>query len=245
MTIPTLKQALACARAPWIGAHRGASILFPENSMAAFQAAINCGADFLELDVRLTKDGVPIVIHDESIDRTTSASGLVKDLTYSKIRKAGPIPSLLEVLTSYGNQVFLNIELKTSHDTQFLVNEVLNLLFEYGLVERVFLSSFDHSLLRQIRLQNTDVFIGLLYEEPGLDILACAGELGTNAIHPYYRLVSRTLASDCHKAGLKLFPWTVDTAWPLRYLAAVGATGIITNKPDYAANLLPNCIKYQ
>lgn len=235
---PTLLEAAKNAKVPLIGAHRGTPNLHLENTLASFQAAALLGADFIELDVQLSQDGIPVVIHDETINRTTAGTGLVKDLSLKELQYWGPIPSLDEVLAALSQQVYYNIELKRSHNDHRMLDAVLALVRSHGLQEQVIISSFHHNLLYQLKLLDQHILTGVLFEKPLTNAAAYAKRLTANALHPYFRLANRKLALECQEAGLMIFPWTVDKGCHIQYFNAIKVTGIITNRTDYAVQLL-------
>lgn len=234
----SFRQVAYAATSPLIGAHRGASCVYPENTIEAFHAAASMGADFLELDVRLTRDGFPVVIHDDTIDRTTSGTGAVSELTLAQITGMAPIPSLEQVFAIFHNTIYFNIELKSGAAGRVLLEKVLHLLDRYALTEQVILSSFDHTLLAASKQMSSNVLTGLLYESRLPDPIEQAIKCHADALHPFYRLLSRRLAAQCREAGLLLFPWTVDKGYCLNYCACLQVNGVITNKPDYAIKQL-------
>jgi len=234
---PSFRTALEKKSRPLIGAHRGASSQFPENSLAAFTAAILQGADFLELDVQLSRDGIPVVIHDATTDRTTGVHGQVSDLTAVLMATYG-IPLLDTILALGAGKVLFNIELKPDSHPEALVRQVLNLVASYHLEHRVLLSSFDHSSLPLIKAQNSGVLTGLLYEDHLPDLVALARRLQADALHPYFRLANRQLILRAQSHGLFVIPWTVDRPSAWRYFRRIGADGVITNRPSDAVRIL-------
>lgn len=228
--------ALTGARRPLVGAHRGASASFPENTLAAFAAALAQGADFWELDVRLAADGVPVVIHDATIDRTTAGRGLVSELPASALAEYG-VPALAEVLALGAGRTFFNIELKADAGGAALTAAALAAVDGLDLAAHILVSSFDHPLLAVVKSLKPAVPTGLLYEERLADPVGRARELGVAALHPYFRLADSRLANAARDAGLAVIPWTVDRPLYLRYFAALGVNGIITNRPDVAVKI--------
>jgi len=157
-------------------AHRGASLAAPPNTLAAFEKAIELGADGVELDVHLSADGVPVVIHDFTVDAITDGSGRVAELTLTQLKQldAGSsfdpafggerVPTLEEVLKHIGNRVLLNIELKTtSLCDKGLEQAVITLVEHHGLIERVLLSSFNPFALRRAKRIAPHIPAGLLH----------------------------------------------------------------------------------
>lgn len=223
----------------FIWAHRGASADAPENTLVAFAAAEAAGADGIELDVHLSRDGVPVVIHDERVERTTDGRGRVAGLSLAELRRldaggwfsprfAGePIPVLEEVLDWAGDRLRLNIEIKEAAAGQAL----LDLLPRYPRV-RVLVSSFDHRLLAELRRRDGNLPLGFLFEEDGWHrVLRRALACGAESLHPRADRVSRPLLAACKRAGLALCPWTVDDPGHIRALRRLGIDGLFTNDP--------------
>ncbi len=223
----------------FLWAHRGASAWAPENTMAAFAAAEVAEADGIELDIHLSRDGVPVVIHDETVNRTTDGTGRVRRMELRSLKKldAGswfspafihePVPTLAEVLDWAGDRVRLNLEIKDEHCG--LV--IFDLLRGFPSV-RVLISSFDHRLLERIRQEAPDVPLGFLVESVfwrrGLKrAVSCRAE----SFHPRQDLVSRAMIRACHRHGLKVYPWTVDDPLRLAGLCRLGVDGVFTNDP--------------
>jgi len=223
----------------FLWAHRGASALAPENTMAAFSLAEAIGADGIELDVHLTADGVPVVLHDETVDRTTDGRGPVSGYTLDALRQldagfwfdgdfAGEsIPTLEEVLFWVEGRLRLNIEIKTAAAGR----AVLKLLVDYPQV-RPLISSFDHALLGDLRQQSPSIPLGFLSDSRFWQrALQRAVASGAESFHPAQRYTSRPLVEACHQAGLKVYPWTVDAPRRQSSLFRMGVDGFFSNCP--------------
>jgi glycerophosphoryl diester phosphodiesterase len=242
-------------RTPLIFGHRGASADAPENTMAAFGQALAQGADGFELDVTLSADGVPVVIHDDTLDRTTNGRGPVGGQTAAALKTldagyperfgdgfAGErVPTLEEVLGTFGGQALINIELK--HDRspgRRLAAEVVALVHAHRLSKRVILSSFQFSNLRRVRGLDPALPIGLLYVSAlgGARLVRwLTAGLRPEAHHPgCYTLQPETLRW-FHKQGLRVNTWTVNDERDLRRLAKAGADGLITDHPGQAVRI--------
>lgn len=234
-----------------IFAHRGFSSLEPENTMSAFQEAEKCGADGIELDVQLTKDHEVAVIHDEKVDRTTNGKGFVKDFTLSDLQKLDAdyifkkklkkrrIPSLREVFDWLAeNRLLCNIEIKSyKHEHMYLEEKVIELIRQYGLEQRVVLSSFNHySMVHCYRLA-PDVEIALLYSNPIFSPWMYAKGLRAGAIHPYYQTVTDEMVRLSHQNGIKVRPYTVNREKDMERLFSLGCDAIITDEPRKALQL--------
>ena len=220
-------------------AHRGASATTPENTLAAFRDALAAGADGVELDVQLSADGVPMVIHDDTLERTTSGSGPVAGHPAARLRAldagawfspdfAGePLPTLAETLQLLAGRLRINLEVK---DRQ-AGTAVLDLLRDFPAAE-VVVSSFDHALLATLRSHAPELPLAVL--QAGGDwhrALARAQALNACAFHTQAELVSRPLLAACHRVPLPVFAWTVDDPRQARDLARIGVAGVFTNDP--------------
>ncbi|ARU61943.1 hypothetical protein CBW65_13565 [Tumebacillus avium] len=231
-------------------AHRGASGHAPENTLAAFRLARQMGADGFEFDVQVTKDGVPVVIHDEALVRTTGASGYVFDYTFEEIRRldAGSwygeqfrgekIPSLEEVFAEFGDLV-LNVELKNSYYAMPQLEEkTIGLIRKYKLEQQVIVSSFHHMSMQELHRLAPDLKTGLLYDCVLVDAVAYAKRLGASALHPFFGTVKPDLVAEAHAAGLMVNVWTVNDEMHMRLCAQAGVDAIITNYPDRLRTVL-------
>ncbi len=223
----------------FVWAHRGASSVAPENTMAAFRAAEAAGADGIEFDVHLSRDGVPVVIHDETIDRTTSGRGPVGEKTTAELLDldAGawfsseftgePVPLLAEVLAWAGDRLRLNIEIKHAAAG----HAVLETLKEFPQA-RALVSSFNHKLLFRMRQADSRLPIGFLSDSRFWRLavkraVACSA----SSYHPPERHVPRTLVDYCHRYNLAVYPWTVDSPVRQNSLQRIGVDGFFTNMP--------------
>ena len=232
-----------------IHAHRGASALYPENTLEAFSKAIEQGADCIELDVHLTKDGQIVVAHDAVLERVSNGSGYINDHTleelksfnFSKLFPAGPvcrIPQLSEVFSLVKpSALTLNIELKTTERLYpALPEKLIALANEYGMGGRVIYSSFNHYSLQHIKKLDPSAKIGLLYELAMVDPWVYANYVGAYAIHPHYYVVAALpeTVGCCHENGVLVNVWTVDDPQAIKLMLKSEVDGIITNRPDLA-----------
>lgn len=231
-----------------IWAHRGCSLDAPENTLAAFHLAAVSGADGVEFDVQLSADGVPVVIHDELVDRTHSGSGWVKDFPLAELgalpSRAGggdaQIPTLDQVLDVFApTDQIINIELKNSViDYPGLEPKVLAAVLDRGLAERTVLSSFNHYSLRRLQELRAPCELAaicgdLLYRP--WDYLA---GLGVGAVHPpLLALADPDYVPACHARGLAVRPWFSNDADELRRLFAAGIDALFTDVPELALSV--------
>lgn len=235
---------------PVIFAHRGASAHAPENTLAAFELALEQQADAIELDVKLSSDGYVVVHHDATVDRTTNGKGRVKDLSLAELKglDAGSsfsekfhgenIPTLEEVFETVGQRTFINVELtnyKTPRD--HLVETVCMLVKKHKMQKRVIFSSFFASNLSKARSYLPDVPRGLLALNGLLG--AWARSFGFafgkyDALHPFLKDVSQQQASRVHRLNRRVHVWTVNDERDMRRLFSWGVDGIFTDDPQLA-----------
>lgn len=223
----------------FIWAHRGASSEAPENTLASFVAAEEAGADGIELDIHLTRDGVPVVLHDATVDRTTNGSGAVSRLSLSALRRldAGswfapgfvgePVPTLEEVLDWAGGRLRLNLEIK-----DFGAGTAILTMLAHFPQSRVLISSFDHRLLAALRRADADLPLGFLVDTVFWGrALRYAVAAKAESLNPRQDLVSRPLLSASRRLGLKVYPWTQDSLERVAELSSLGVDGVFTNDP--------------
>jgi len=231
---------------PKIIAHRGASAYAPENTMAAFQLALEMAADGIELDAMLAKDGEVVVIHDDHLDRTTNGTGLVRDITLAELQSldAGEgekIPSLNEVLTHFAGQFLINIELKNySSIFDSLPLKVADLVKAHDCAQSVLISSFNPFNLSRFHRRLPDVPIGLLTDKNKAKHWLWR-LFHFDALHPYYSDVDALLVSAVHARGRQVNVWTVDDPAEICRLADLGVDSIITNDPQRTRTVLEAC----
>lgn len=234
-----------------IWAHRGASSYAPENSMEAFKLSHKMGADGIELDIHLSKDGHLVVTHDETVDRCSNGKGRIIDKTLADLlsldfsnNKEGysntRIPTLEQVLGFIKpTNMMLNIEIKSGIVLYEGIEEkTLQLVSKYGLEDKVIYSSFNHYSLAIIKKINPSAKIAILYSEAMVDPYVYAKHLKSYAIHPHYLTLSvpNTIA-DCHSNGIKVHTWTVDKEDDILWMLDENVDAIITNYPDRAIKL--------
>jgi len=238
---------------PVIFAHRGASAHAPENTLAAFELALSQGADGIELDVKLSADGSVVVIHDATVDRTTSGRGKIKDLSLADLRSldagsffsnkfsAEKIPLLEEVFDLFGKRLFTNVEL-TNYNTprDHLVESVCMLVKKFNLQKRVMFSSFYAANLSKARSYLPEVPCGLL-AYPSL-MGAWARSFGFAfgkyaALHPYLSDVTPQQVQRAHRLKSRVHVWTVNAEADIRRLFTWGVDGIFTDDPQLAVRV--------
>ena len=214
-----------------IYAHRGSSGREPENTLRAFAAAIADGADGVELDLHATADGIPVVIHDRNIARTTNGQGYVDTLTLADLRAfdAGldeRVPTFAEVLDLLAGRVYLDIEIKQAEIHDAVLTELAN-----HPTAHVAISSFDWNILRAVRQSSPDVELWPLTMTASSEALATAAELNSPAIALFAGAVTADVALTLDAADLDLMVWTVNDVAQARLARTLGAAAICTDVP--------------
>jgi glycerophosphoryl diester phosphodiesterase len=212
--------------------HRGARAYEPENTIRSFKKAIEIGVDAVELDVRETKDGELVVIHDADVKRTTDGKGAVSELTLEAIKgfsaeKGEKIPTLKEALEFLDKKVKVLIELKEAGVEEKVLAEVR----ENGLQKNVILVSFIEEALRKVRELDKEVETGLIYVKHKNPIKA-ALDLNANYLLSLYRFTHTANVQKAHENGLKVIVWTVNKPEEVAEYVKKGVDGIASDKPD-------------
>lgn len=219
-------------------AHRGASGYEPENTLIAFEKAINLNADGIELDVHLSADGKLIVIHDEKIDRTTNGKGAVnkkslKELKTFRIENSQEIPTLIEVFHLVNKRCFINIELKGVGTAKTVVELIQEYISDKNWNHTHFLvSSFDWKMLEEVHLLDPKIRIGVLTEKSIEDALIFAKKTKAFSIHPDYKLLSKENVALMKQNHFEVYPWTVNSKEEIQNIKLFNVNGIISNFPD-------------
>lgn len=230
-----------------ITAHRGSSSEAPENTIPAFEKAIEEGADYVEMDVRLTSDGELVLMHDPSTERTTGVDKLVCDSTYEELQQldagaeypeeyAGTkIPTLKDAIDTCKGKVMMNIELKTVRNDGELEKKVAELLRENHMEEQCIVTSFKQRSLVRIKKDDPDIVTGYIYSfgysnrtnYEAMDVLSIDA-----------RYLTRQVVAGAHKKGIMVCAWTVNTSSEMRRMMAIGVDNIITDRVPLAKRTL-------
>lgn len=219
-------------------AHRGAKAYEPENTLQAFQKALDLNSDGIELDVHLSADGHIIVIHDETIDRTTNGKGLINDFTLAELKSflidgKYQIPTLNEVFDLVDKRCLINIELKglaTPNKAVALIEEYIaakNWNYNHFIV-----SSFDWNMLQETSNLNPNIQIGVLTEEDLSKALAFAEKIKAKAINPDFQLLNAENVIEIQEKGFLVLPWTVNSKEDIQKVKSYNVNGIISDNPD-------------
>ncbi|WP_203434036.1 glycerophosphodiester phosphodiesterase [Jiangella asiatica] len=230
---------------PAVVAHRGYSGVAPENTLAAVESALRSGADYVEVDVASSADGVPIILHDNTLDRTTDGTGALPLVTseYVATLDAGmwfspafagqPVPRLTDVLPMLrGRAPVLLLEVK-GPETYTELETIVGQLREHGLVEQTILQSFDVQVLRDVAQIEPELRIALLRSSLDADPAAVARDLGVVAYNPSWTALQNRpeVVADLHESEVAVMPYTIDDPEQWRILRDLGVDGIITNRP--------------
>ncbi len=228
-------------------AHRGASKYAPEKTIAAFEMARIQGAPGVELDVKLTKDRIPVVMHDQTLDRTTTGSGPIQNYSLQELSplsaqngmekfRGVKIPTLDEVIDHFSKSMYLNIEL-TNYASLFdgLAFEVIKCLDRHAITDGVILSSFAVSNLVIVKAIRPKIPTGYLFTQPRAVHSLVASGLNSAAEHPYHEFVTEEIVRQTHENARRIHVWTVNEPDRMRQLAYWGVDSIFTDDP-IAAN---------
>lgn len=219
---------------PLVIAHRGANDgrAELENKLPAFERALAIGVDAVECDVHLSADNEPVVIHDNTLDRTTIGRGCVNAHTAAELRQLG-VPTLRELCRLVRGKARLLVELKSATP-----DRVLDIIIAEKMERSVLVFSFHHELLRPIARLRPDIELAFLlsrFNDTVSDLasfVAVARELRATTLAPNHKLCTQRFVRDVHAAGLRVFAWTADTLRQQRALIAARVDGIITNFPE-------------
>jgi glycerophosphoryl diester phosphodiesterase len=238
-------------------AHRGASGHAPENTLVAVRRAMEMRAEMVEVDILLSKDGIPLLLHDPSLDRTTNGSGVVSDYTVDELKllDAGSwfgdqfagerIPTVDELLELCKGKMALNLEIKTQAVTDTIeggiVEKVVELVRRHGMERNVIFSSFDPRAIKHLKTIAPDIAGAILYDNrlyDGKHPVDIVSELGADAFNCHWRQVRPTLVDSLHEAGVPLNVYTVNVDTLMHQMLDMGVNGIFTDFPDVLLQVL-------
>ena len=233
---------------PLLIGHRGYPARYPENTLASFEGAMQAGCDMIELDVTLTKDRKVVVIHDDTLDRTTTGKGPVRGHALAEIKAldAGSwfdarfaserVPELWEVMDLTAGRCMLNIEIKESafeadYPVDAIEHQVVKLVKTSGAMDRVIISSFDKRILQRIAAMDAPPAVAYISVH-GADksVLEMLLAMKAYSWHPLFKILTRDQVDMLHAAGLKVFPWTINTRAEAEKVLALGVDGLICNE---------------
>lgn len=236
-------------------AHRGYSRKYPENTMVAFRKAMNYHAAGVEIDVHFSKDQQLVVCHDESIDRTSNGTGLIKDLTFEELRQLRfdkgfeqlklsddevRLPTLEEVIIWLKNtNLILNIEIKNNiYQYKGIEEAVIELVRKYEVEEQVIISSFNHYAVQKVKTIAPEIKCGFLTFMNILDIADYCKRYGVENYHPYYKTLLPNEITALQKSNIGINPYTINEETDMQQAIDEGITYIITNEVEKAVALI-------
>ncbi len=231
-----------CSRADHlvVTAHRGASYVAPENTLAAMSAAVEAGAEFAELDVGLTRDGQVVLMHDRTVDRTTDGTGDLGDFYLEELRSlevgswfgeefdGEPIPTLREVIRFAKGQLKLNIEIKTSREEPTIAAAVVEIIRSEGFGEECMVTSFSRETIEEVKRIAPELRTGFIF---GKDYPDDVFEGGWEVLSSNYEVVDSMFVARAKQNGKSVHVWTVDERDLMLRLIRLGVDGIISNRP--------------
>ena len=235
-------------------AHRGASGrgLAPENTLAAFEKALDIGIDMLEIDVRVTGDGQLIVLHDPSLDRTTDREGIVREMVLEEIRQADAgdgerVPVLREVFDLARHRAPILLEIKSD----FIAELVVQAIAEAEFSEQVVVQSFNPQTVERVKRLAphlpASLLIGELPTTPSRfrarRLVSQVLEIGANTLSIWHATLTPSLIEEMRKRGIAVWAWTVDEEITMRDLAMMGVQGLVTNHPEVLNNVLEDLME--
>ncbi len=214
--------------------HRGAAGHAPENTLRSFEKAVLLGCDMIELDVHLCGSGELVVIHDETVDRTTDGVGLVSGLSLNELKllNAGEgeeIPTLDEVLSLLRGMIKLNIELKGLGTAKPVYDLVQGLGWDNN---DLTLSSFNWDMLMKYRVLDSNAKLGVLTFKNHGEAMGFAEKIDAYSINPYHLLLKKKYVDEAHNKGFKVYPWTPNKEWEIKQAINKGVDGVISDYPD-------------
>jgi glycerophosphoryl diester phosphodiesterase len=234
---------------PWIISHRGYRAKYPENTLAAFRAAITAGACMIELDVALSRDRRLVVIHDATLERTTNGHGLVADFTLAELKHldAGSwfqakfadqrLPELSEVLDIAKDRTFVNIEIKSHayephHPPDAIEKQIVALIKQKKVADTVLISSFDCNILKQLSSLPNAPALALISKTPAdRHTKEFCTRIKSFSWHPNHKILTRRQVACMQAVGLKVFPYNVDTFENYQMMIDMKVDGVIASDP--------------
>lgn len=231
-------------------AHRGVMALQPENTMSAFRLALSAGAEGIETDVHLTKDGELVLIHDETLERTTDGNGLVSSYTLEELRafNAGVrysqqevIPTLQELLELVRDEeIILNLEVKTDIKRyEGIESSIIDLIDWSGIdPSRIIFSSFNHVTVHRLKMMRPDIETGMILAQPLYDPIRYISSVGVDAVHPDIRRITDEEIKMFQQHDIAVRPYTIKTKAQLERCRALQVDAIFVNDVDWASKTL-------
>lgn len=237
--------------APQVVAHRGGKRWAPENTLSAFRKSVELGADGIELDIHKCKSGELVVIHDDTLERTTNGTGYVKDKTWTELKeldagswygsefKGERLPLLTDVLKLVDGKLTINIEIKNCPmNYKGIAEDLLQLLKSYPHTDKIMISSFDHKVLAEISAKTKKYRLALLGDSVLNKLGDYARTVGASAWNPAFDCVREDSVADAHEAKLTVNTWTVNDKKDWQHARDLHVDSIITDDPEGLKNFL-------
>lgn len=233
-----------------VTAHRGFSYAAPENTMYAFEYALESGADYIELDVQLTADEKVVVFHDEKLDRVTNGTGKLHEYTYAELQELSAgckfkksdefinaeIPLLSDVFETIGDKILYNIEIKDKGNTSLTTQKTVELIEKYRLENSCYITSFSYNVLKDVKKINPEIKTGLIANSTAVTSFSRLRSIDALSLNHIF--VNSATVNMAHQNGKRVFVWTVDNTSDMQNMIALGVDNIITNRPDKASELV-------
>ncbi len=242
---------------PLVLAHRGANRVAPQNTIPAFKKSLDFMADGIETDVHLCLDNEIVICHNYTIDETSNGIGRIDEMTLEMLKSydfgsyfssdfAGvTLPTLNELLDVVKGMSLINIEIKPPQRDNDLVKKVVEKVHEYGIINNSIISCFDPECVRQVKDFDKNIKTALLYEKNDLGneimsfgVAKYCKQLGVDAAHPEYFLISHKEIMELHNLGINVNPWTVNEREDIVKLTNWGCDALITDVPDFCKKVL-------
>ncbi len=232
--------------------HRGAPGHAPENTLASFQKGLELGADMLELDIHMSRDGELVVMHDPTLDRTTDGAGYIKNYTVRELKqfdaskrfeayRGERIPILQEVFDLAKKRATFAIEVKNCPILYpDIEKKLIRVIEKNELVDEVIVIAFYHPSLKEIKRLNPDVKTGIIYTAALLEPWAVAETVGASALHPMYKYTMADMIAEAHKRDYLVHPWTINSIPEIEQWIKYGVDGIASDYPDSLSGVVKN-----
>ncbi|MCF7809891.1 glycerophosphodiester phosphodiesterase [bacterium] len=226
-------------------AHRGGMFYRPQNSMAAFEYTLTHGIDWIECDVRLSSDGIPVLFHDERVQAPGRGNCEIRETTAEELRTVDigggqTLPAVSDLLDKFGNKLNYDFDIKVLDG----VDKVIELVREYGIQENCMISSFYAEALQRSREIAPEITRGYLIDRltgrlvNGKAAVRAAKLLKCKYFLPHFKLLSQDWAEAALAGGLRIIPWTVNRVEDAQRLIDCGVSGLISDRPDYLKALM-------
>lgn len=225
---------------PMLIGHRGCKGIEPENTLLGVKKAMSIDADGVEIDVHLSKDKELVVIHDDTLNRTTNGKGFVKNLILEELKKLNggkgeKIPTLQEVIDLVKDKIYLIIELKVRGTEKKVIE-----LIKKNKLRKVIVISFIHQLVKNVKKIDKKIKTGILFKDNQINPVVMAKNADSEFVFPKYKLVDKEFVVKCHKKGIRVAVWNINNLNELKQASKLGLDIICSNRPDILVNYFKN-----